>query len=159
MMIMGVPNVGKSTLINALLKRKVAKTGDEPAVTRHQSRWVLDERHDLIDTPGLMATKMPSANVAFMLAASHLIGPESYTDEDVATFLGDLLASRYPGLLRTRYDLDTENLDGYAVISGIARKRGYLRKGGKPDLEKAGRSLIQDYRSGLLGRITLESAP
>lgn len=157
MMVMGVPNVGKSTLINALLKRKVAKTGDEPAITRQQSRWVLDDEHDLVDTPGLMPAKMPNQSDAFMLAASHLIGPESYTDEDVATFLGDLLASRYPALLRTRYDLDAEKLDGYAVISAIARKRGYLRKGGKPDYEKAGRALIQDYRSGLLGRVTLET--
>jgi ribosome biogenesis GTPase A len=157
MMVMGVPNVGKSTLINALLKRKVAKTGDEPAVTRHQNRWVLDGEHDLIDTPGLLPSKMPNQSDAFMLAASHLIGPESYTDEDVATFLGDLLASRYPGLLRTRYDLDAEKLDGYAVISAIAQKRGYLLKGGKRDLEKAGRALMQDYRSGLLGRITLET--
>jgi len=162
MMVMGAPNVGKSTLINALLKRKVAKTGDEPAITRVQSRWVLDERHDLIDTPGLMPAKIPHQSDAFMLAASHLIGPESYVDEDVATFLGDLLASRYPGLLRTRYELDAEKqaaekLDGYGVISAIAKKRGYLRKGGKPDHEKAGRALMQDYRSGLLGRISLET--
>ena len=159
MMVMGVPNVGKSTLINALLKRKAAKTGDEPAITRQQSRWVLDERHDLIDTPGLMQASIPSASDAFMLAASHLIGPESYVGEDVATFLGDLLATRYPGLLRTRYDLEAEKLDGYGVISAIARKRGYLLKGGKPDYEKAGRALMQDYRSGLLGRITLETPP
>ena len=159
MMVMGMPNVGKSTLINALLKRKVAKTGDEPAITRQQSRFALDERHDLIDTPGLMPPSIPRASDAFMLAASHLIGPESYTDEDVATFLGDLLAARYPGLLRTRYDLEAEKLDGYGVISAIAQKRGYLRKGGKPDHEKAGRALMQDYRSGLLGRITLETPP
>jgi len=106
-----------------------------------------------------MPARMPSASDAFMLAASHLIGPESYADEDVATFLGDLLAERYPGLLRTRYDLEEEKLDGYGVISAIAKKRGYLRKGGKPDLEKAGRALMQDYRSGLLGRITLELPP
>jgi ribosome biogenesis GTPase A len=157
MMVMGVPNVGKSTLVNALLKRKAAKTGDEPAITRQQSRFVLDERHDLIDTPGLLQASIPNASDAFMLAASHLIGPESYADEDVATFLGDLLAARYPGLLRTRYDLAAEKLDGYSVISAIAQKRGYLRKGGKPDLEKAGRALMQDYRSGLLGRVTLET--
>lgn len=156
MMVMGVPNVGKSTLVNALLKRKAAKTGDEPAITRAQSRFVLDERHELIDTPGLMAPSIPEAS-AFLLAASHLIGPESYAGEDVATFLGDLLAARYPGLLRTRYDLEAETFDGYAVISAIAKKRGYLRRGGAPDLEKAGRALIQDYRSGLLGRITLET--
>jgi ribosome biogenesis GTPase A len=157
MMVMGVPNVGKSTLVNALLKRKVAPTGDEPAITRQQSRFELDERHELIDTPGLMSSSGLNASDAFMLAASHLIGPESYADEDVATFLGDLLAARYPGLLRTRYDLGSGSLDGHGVISAIARKRGYLRKGGVPDMEKAGRALIQDYRSGLLGRITLET--
>jgi ribosome biogenesis GTPase A len=158
MMVMGVPNVGKSTLVNALLKRKAAKTGDEPAVTRTQSRFQLDDRHELIDTPGIMAPAIPQG-AAFLLAASHLIGPESYADEDVATVLGDLLGARYPGLLRTRYDLGAGPLDGHTVITAIARKRGYLRKGGTPDLEKAGRALIQDYRSGLLGRITLETPP
>ncbi len=156
MMVMGVPNVGKSTLVNALLKRKAAKTGDEPAVTRTQCRVQRDDRHELIDTPGLMAPAIPQAS-AYLLAASHLIGPESYTDEDVATVLGDLLGARYPGLLRTRYDLKAETFDGYDVITTIAKKRGYLRKGGTPDLEKAGRALIQDYRSGLLGRISLET--
>lgn len=159
MMVMGVPNVGKSTLVNALLKRKAAKTGDEPAITRHQSRFTFDERHELIDTPGLVSPSTGSERHALMLAASHLIGPESYTGEDVATFLGDLLGARYPGLLRTRYDLEAETFDGYDVIAAIARRRGYLRRGGAPDLEKAGRALIQDYRSGLLGRISLETPP
>lgn len=156
MMVMGAPNVGKSTLVNALLKRKAAKTGDEPAVTRHQSRFALDDGNDLIDTPGLMSPSIPSERVAYLLAASHLIGPESYTGEDVPGFLGDLLAERYPALLRTRYELDEGKLDGHAVISAIARKRGYLRKGGAPDLEKAGRALMQDFREGRLGRVTLE---
>ena len=156
MMVAGVPNVGKSTLVNALLKRKVAKTGDEPAITRQQSLFVLDDKHHLFDTPGLMPSTIPRQEDAFLLAASHLIGPESYADEDVATFLADLLAERYPGLLRTRYDLESDRFDGTGVIAAIARKRGYLRKGGTPDHEKAGRALIQDYRSGLLGRITLE---
>lgn len=157
MMVMGVPNVGKSTLVNAMLKRKAAKTGDEPAITRQQSRFTLGERHELIDTPGLVAPHIGSESDALKLAASHLIGPESYTGEDVATFLGDLLAERYPGLLRTRYELEAEKFDGTTVIGTIARKRGYLRRGGQPDLEKAGRALIQDYRSGLLGRISLET--
>ncbi len=157
MMVMGVPNVGKSTLVNALLKRKAAKTGDEPAITKHQSRFMLGERHELIDTPGLLSPHIGSESDAYLLAASHLIGPESYTGEDVATYLGDLLAARYPGLLRTRYGLEAEKFDGHGVISAIARSRGYLRKGGLPDLEKAGRALMQDYRSGTLGRISLET--
>jgi ribosome biogenesis GTPase A len=77
MMVMGAPNVGKSTLINALLKRKAAKTGDEPAVTRQQSRFELDERHELIDTPGLMPPAIAHESDGLMLGASHLIGPES----------------------------------------------------------------------------------
>src|SRR5436190_21377456 len=157
MMVMGAPNVGKSTLVNALLKRKAAPTGDEPAITRAQTRFQLGDGNELIDTPGLMSPSMPNARDAFLLAAAHLIGPESYAHEDVPAFLGDLLGARYPGLLRTRYDLDAEQFDGHAVISAIARKRGYLRTGGKPDLEKAGRALMQDFRSGLLGRITLET--
>ena len=156
MMVMGMPNVGKSTLINALLKRKAAKTGDEPAVTRVQSRFQLDERHELIDTPGLIAPVIRNETDALILAASHIIGPEAYDDEEVGTFLADVLLQRYPGLLRSRYDLDPQGMDGYRLISTIAARRGYLRKGGKPDYEKAARALLQDYRSGLIGRVSLE---
>jgi ribosome biogenesis GTPase A len=159
MMVMGVANVGKSTLVNALLKRKAAKTGDEPAITRQQSRFDLDERHQLIDTPGLMAPSIPNQSHALMLAASHLVGPESYDDEEVAAFLADILLARYPGLVRTRYGFDPEGMDGSGLLSAIARKRGHLRPGGTPDLNKAARTLLQDYRSGRLGRITLETPP
>ena len=112
LMVMGVPNVGKSTLINALLKRKAAKTGDEPAVTRQQSRFELDSNTELIDTPGLMAPVIKDERDGLMLAASHLIGPESYDIEDVATFLAEVLLARYPGLLRTRYDIEVGGMDG-----------------------------------------------
>ena len=157
MMVMGMPNVGKSTLINALLKRKAAKTGDEPAITRQQSRFQLDERHELIDTPGLMAPSIRNEVDALMLAASHVIGPEAYDDEEVGTFLAEVLLERYPGMLRTRYDLEPHGMDGYRLISSIAARRGYLRKGGKPDYEKAARALLQDYRSGIIGRVSLET--
>jgi ribosome biogenesis GTPase A len=157
MLVMGVPNVGKSTLINALLKRKAAKTGDEPAITRQQSRFELDGRNELIDTPGLMSPALPHASDGLMLAASHLIGPQAYSDQEVATFLAQVLLERYPGGLRTRYGFQTEGMDGHRLIAAIAVKRGYLRKGGEPHHEKAGRALMQDYRSGLLGRVSLET--
>ena len=157
MIVMGVPNVGKSTLINALLKRKVAKTGDEPAVTREQSRFELDERNELIDTPGLMAPVIRNAADGLMLAASHLIGPESYQADEVAVFLAGILLERYPAQLKARYGLDPQGMDGHDLIAAIAAQRGYLGKGATPQLEKAARALLQDYRSGALGRVTLET--
>lgn len=157
MLVMGVPNVGKSTLINALLKRKAAKTGDEPAITRQQSRFQLGERHELIDTPGLMPPTIKHESDGLMLAASHLIGPDAYDKEEVATFLADVLLERYPALVRMRYDLEPQGMDSHRLISAIAAKRGYLRKGGKPDYDKASRALLQDYRRGLLGRLSLET--
>jgi ribosome biogenesis GTPase A len=103
-------------------------TGDEPAITRHQSRFQLDERHELIDTPGLMPPAIQHASDGLMLAASHLIGPDAYLDEEVATFLADLLLERYPGLLRTRYGFEVDGMDGYRLISRIAGKRGGQRR-------------------------------
>src|SRR3990170_1333571 len=157
MLVMGVPNVGKSTLINALLKRKAARTGDEPAITRQQSRFQLDGRHELIDTPGLMPPAIAHQSDALMLAASHLIGPEAYNEEEVATVLAGVLLARYPGLVRLRYDVEPQGMDGYSLVAAIAAKRGSLRRGGTPYLDKAARALLQDYRSGLLGRISLET--
>jgi ribosome biogenesis GTPase A len=157
MLVMGIPNVGKSTLINALLKRKAALTGDEPAITKHQSRFRLDERTELIDTPGLMWPVIRHETDGLMLAASHAIVQGAYIDEEVATYLAEVLLERYPGLLTARYGLATEGVDGPGVIEAIAKRRGYLIKGGRTDYEKAGRALLDDYRSGALGRITLET--
>jgi ribosome biogenesis GTPase A len=157
MMVMGVPNAGKSTLVNALLKRKVAKTGDEPAITRHQSRWDLGDNMALIDTPGLMWPVIRHESDGLMLAASHAIGENAFISEEVATFLGDVLLARYPALLAARYECKSGGLDGPALIEAIARKRGYLLKGNRPDYEKAGNALVFDYRSGALGRISLET--
>lgn len=169
MMIMGIPNVGKSTLMNALLKRRVAAVGDEPAVTKSQQSFDLNERMTLIDTPGLMWPKIEHDSDGLMLAASHAIGRNAIIDEEVATFLGNILLARYPALLTARYGIpapspskgegwgEGENMDGADVIAAIAQKRGYRLKGGAPDLEKAALMLLQDYRSGALGRISLET--
>jgi len=157
LMVMGIPNVGKSTLINALLKRRVAKTGDQPAITKQQSRHQLNARMDLTDTPGLMWPKIEYPCDGLMLAASHAIGENAYIDEEVAAFLAETLLARYPELLAARYACDPAGLDGPALIEAIAAKRGFRVKGGKTNYLKAALILLQDYRSGALGRISLES--
>jgi len=157
MMVMGVPNVGKSTLVNAILKRKVAKTGDEPAITRQQGRWDLGDNMELIDTPGLMWPVIKYPSDGLMLAASHAIGENAFISEEVATVLAEILLERYPGLVAARYSITTESLDAPGLIEAIARKRGFLLKGNRIDYEKAGNALVHDYRSGALGRVSLET--
>ena len=157
MMIMGIPNVGKSTLMNALLKRKVAKVGDEPAVTKHQQTVDLGPGMTLTDTPGMMWPKIAYDADGYMLAASHAIGRNAVIDEEVAAFLGAILLARYPALLAARYRIEPAGLDGPALLEAVARRRGCLIKGGGLDLEKSALILLVDYRSGALGRISLET--
>ncbi len=160
MMIMGIPNVGKSTLMNVLLRRKLAKVGDEPAVTRAQQTAQLDIANWLTDTPGLLWPKIEHPSDGLMLAASNAVGRNAMIDEEVAQFLAGLLLAHYPLALGRRYALaagSLSSLDGVAVIEAIARRRGLLLRGGLGDREKASRVLLQDYRDGLLGRISLET--
>jgi len=157
MMIMGIPNVGKSTLMNALVKRKIAKVGDEPAITKSQQMHQLSVRHSITDTPGLMWPKIQHPSDGLMLAASHAVGRNAIIDSEVATFLADLLLLRYPALVATRYGFSIEGLDGVAVIEGIAERRALRIRGGEPDFEKASMVLLQDYRNGVLGRVSLET--
>jgi ribosome biogenesis GTPase A len=159
MMIMGIPNVGKSTLMNALLKRRIAAVGDEPAVTKSQQSFDLSLRQTIIDTPGLMWPKIEHDEDGFMLAASHAIGRNAVIDEEVAKFLAGILLTRYPLLLATRYKLDPTQLDAVGIVETVAKKRGCIFKGrgGELDLEKAAMIFLTDYRSGALGRISLET--
>jgi ribosome biogenesis GTPase A len=160
MLIMGIPNVGKSTLMNALLKRRVAAVGDEPAVTKSQMCIDLGPTMSITDTPGLMWPKIKHDSDGFMLAASHAIGRNAVIDSEVATFLAGLLLRNYPALLAERYGIDVSEMDGVGVVEAVAKKRGCIvkgRRGGELDLEKAGMVLLTDYRNGKLGRISLES--
>jgi ribosome biogenesis GTPase A len=160
MLIMGIPNVGKSTLMNALLKRRVAAVGDEPAVTKTQMSHDLGTAMTITDTPGLMWPKIEHDSDGFMLAASHAIGRNAVIDSEVGIFLAGLLLQRYPALLAARYKLDVDGMDGVAAVEAIAKKRGCVAKGrhaGEHDLEKAAMILLTDYRGGKLGRISLET--
>jgi ribosome biogenesis GTPase A len=156
-MIMGIPNVGKSTLMNALLKKRVAKVGDEPAVTKTQQKLYLGKHTVLVDTPGMLWPKIAMASDGLMLAASHAVGTNAVIEEEVAVFLGELLLERYPQLLTARYGFPTEGLDGIAVVEQVAARRGFRVRGGDFDFEKAAHVLLHDYRSGALGRISLET--
>ncbi|MCL2161495.1 MAG: ribosome biogenesis GTPase YlqF [Betaproteobacteria bacterium] len=157
MILAGIPNVGKSTLMNALLKRRVAKVGDEPAVTKGQQTLDLGPGMTLTDTPGLMWPKIEHDADGFMLAASHAIGRNAVIDEEVAVNLGTILLARYPAFIKTRYRIDTIGLDGEGLLEHIAHLRGCVRKGGGFDLEKAANVFLTDYRAGTLGRISLET--
>ncbi|CAN4270398.1 COG1161 Predicted GTPases [Methylophilaceae bacterium] len=167
MLIMGIPNVGKSTLMNALLNRRVAKVGDEPAVTKSQQRFDLSETMSITDTPGMMWPKIQYESDGYMLAASHAIGRNAVIDEDVALFLADNLLKTYPALLNARYKLDTmkhdgamldvSKIDGVDLLEAIAKRRSYKRHDGLWDTEKTAVAFLTDYRSGAIGRISLET--
>jgi ribosome biogenesis GTPase A len=156
MMILGIPNVGKSTLMNALLKRRIAQVGDEPAITKVQTiHHKLGPDMTLIDTPGMSWPGMEQ-EVASKLAATHSIGRAAYDDEDVALSLGLTLLRRYPELLAARFGSLPRPCDEHGLLAFIATSR-HLVKAGGPDLARAATTLLNDFRSGALGRISLET--
>ena len=157
MMIMGVPNVGKSTLMNAILNRRIAKVGDEPAITKQQQRHQINDHMILIDTPGMMWPKIHHPSDGDLLAANNNIGKNAYFEEEVAEKLGAILLRVYPLLLQARYKLESLDKDGIGLLEWIAKKKGFPLKNHLIDLERASTILLNDYRQGSLGRISLET--
>jgi len=156
MMVMGVPNVGKSTLLNAILGRSVAKAADEPAVTRSVTRYDLDEKTIIYDSPGLMWSKLESQENGYALAVNNAIGVNAYVPEEVAVFLADKLRLFYANRISDRYGFDSSNLDANDILQKIGSIRGARIKGDEVDLERSANILLTDYRKGKLGRITIQ---
>ncbi|MBY5992055.1 ribosome biogenesis GTPase YlqF [Ferrimonas balearica] len=156
-MIMGIPNVGKSTLINTLAKRVVAKTGNEPAVTRAQQRIKLEEGIMLYDTPGMLWPKLENEHYGYRLAATGAVRDTVVVYEDVGSYVSEYLLRTYPELLKARYKLETLPETDWEFMEQAGRQRGCVRAGGHVDFTKFGTILINELRSGTLGRITLET--
>ncbi len=157
MMIMGVPNVGKSTLMNAILNRRIAKVGDEPAITKQQQRYQINDHMILIDTPGMMWPKITYPSDGDLLAANNNIGKNAYFEEEVAEKLGTILLKNYPSLLQERYRLENIDIDSIGLLEWIAKKKSLPLKNHSIDLTRSSAILLNDYRQGSLGRITLET--
>ena len=156
-MITGIPNVGKSTLINALAGRKVAKTGNEPAITKGQQRIKINEEVTLLDTPGILWPKIHNENSGYRLAISGAIKDTAMNVEDVAFYLSGYLLKQYPECVNQLLDTKTLPNDDLALLEALGRKRGCLRRGGQVDLEKVSSVLVNEFRTGKLGRISLET--
>ncbi|HEY9322523.1 MAG TPA: ribosome biogenesis GTPase YlqF [Candidatus Methylopumilus sp.] len=157
MMIMGVPNVGKSTLMNAILNRRIAKVGDEPAITKQQQRHQINDHMILVDTPGMMWPKIRHPSDGDLLAANNNIGKNAYYEEEVAEKLGNIILEAYPALIKARYKLEDVKMDAIQLLEWIAKKKGFPLKNHGVDLERAASTLLNDYRQGLLGRMSLET--
>jgi len=156
-MIMGIPNVGKSTLINILANRLIAKTGNEPAVTKRQQRIRLDDNIILSDTPGVLWGNVENQNSGYRLAATGAIKDTAMEYADVAFFVAEYLIAHYPQQLKQRYQLDEIPYKEADLMELIGRKRGCLRSGKQIDMDKTAKILVSEFRAGIIGNITLET--
>ena len=159
-MVVGVPNVGKSTFINQVAKRKSAKAGNRPGVTRGR-QWVsVDAGLDLLDTPGILWPKFEDEATGLHLAFTGAVKDEVMDAETLACRLLELLVSRYPNALEQRYQIPADlSGQGWELLEACGRKRGFLISGGEVDTERMAKVLLDEYRSGTLGNITLELPP
>lgn len=156
-MIVGIPNVGKSTLINQISGRKGAKAENRPGVTRGKQWVTVNSSLLLLDTPGILWPKFDDPNVGMMLAYTGAVKENVIDTEELAAFLMSLLCKRYPHTVSERYKIAVDSdMPGYALLVEAGKKRGYLLSRGEIDTERMAKVLLDEYRSGKLGRITFE---
>lgn len=154
-MVAGIPNVGKSTFINSFAGRAAAKTGNKPGVTKG-NQWIkLNKNVELLDTPGILWPKFEDQHVGLRLAWIGSIKDDILQGEELAAELIGYLREEYPGTLNARYEVE-ESGENFEILEGVARNRACVKKGNMPDCSRAAAMLLEDFRSGRLGRITLE---
>ncbi len=156
-MVVGIPNVGKSTFINQISGRKGAKAENRPGVTRGKQWITVDNSLLLLDTPGILWPKFDDSRVGLMLAYTGAIKENIVDTEELACCLMSLLWRRYNEAVRRRYGIDMpEDADGYALLKAAGKKRGFLMAKGEIHTERMAKVLLEEYRGGILGRFTLE---
>ena len=157
-MVLGIPNVGKSTFINKVAKRRTAKAEDRPGVTRSK-QWVpVDSTLELLDTPGILWPKFDDPQVGIHLAFTGAIKDDVMDLEELACYLMEYLGKHYADVLSERYKIEVEQEDtGYDLLINAGRKRGFLMRGAEVDTERMARILLDEFRGGKLGRFTLET--
>lgn len=156
-MVVGVPNVGKSTFINQVAKRKSAKAGDKPGVTRGKQWVTVDAGLELLDTPGILWPKFEDPQVGLNLAFTGAVKDDIMDTEGLACHLFELLNRHYPDAMTQRYKIEADpSAQGWELLERAARKRGFLISGGEVDTQRMANILLDEFRAGKLGRITLE---
>lgn len=156
-MILGIPNVGKSTLINRLANKRIAKVGDRPGITRHQLWIKIEKDFELLDTPGILWPKFKDEQVGLKLAAIGTIKDKVLHLQDVTAHMITYLQHHYSDSLTKRYGIEQDETDMWEIFEKIGRQHGALESGGKVNFDQVANIVLRDLRSGRLGRITLET--
>jgi len=156
-LIMGIPNVGKSTLINILAGRTIAKTGNEPAVTKFLQRIDIGNNIILMDSPGMLWPNLENKNTGYRLASTGAIKDTAIQHDDIAAFLAEFLLADYPDELKTRFQFEQLPEREAELLELIGKQRGCLRAGGLVDNDRVAKIIIAEFRDGVLGRMTMET--